>query len=190
MRAPPLLTRPGATARAGLATGLALLALATHGAVVEEIVSLKGAGAAVLPYLLSTDEEHPATAVAVLFTGGAGRLGLLDKGIPQPGANFLVRSRRLFVTQGVATAVVDSPSDLRGMNDRRRMGQAVDGVVLTSSVFNSGPGGPGLSGFDYAALQGPLLVHHADDGCPVTPHHEAARLARRYPLITVHGGLP
>jgi pimeloyl-ACP methyl ester carboxylesterase len=202
--------------------------------VAEEIVSLKSDSGAVLPYLLSTDDAQPATQVAVLFTGGPGRVGLLGKGIPQPGANFLVRSRRHFLKEGVATAVVDAPSDLRGMNDRFRMspahardvgtvvadlrrrlpglpvylvgtsrgtvsaayaaaalGKAVDGVVLTSSVFNAGPGGAGLSGFDYKALQAPLLlVHHADDACPVTPHHEAARLALHHRLVTVHGGLP
>jgi hypothetical protein len=216
------------------ATLLATLAPLAQAAVAEQIVRLKSDSGAVLPYLLSTDNAQPAEQVAVLFTGGQGRVGLLDKGIPHPGANFLVRSRSLFLNQGVATAVIDAPSDLRGMNDRHRMspahvrdvgtvvadlrgrfpglrvvlvgtsrgtvsaayagmalGKAVDGVVLTSSVFNAGPGGAGLSGFDYAALQAPLLlVHHADDGCSVTPHHEAARLALRYPLVTVHGGLP
>ncbi len=223
-----------ALARGLLAACVAVQALPARAEVTEQMVSLKSDSGAVLPYLLSTDAAQPADAVAVLFTGGQGRVGLLDKGIPQPGANFLVRSRSLFVNQGVATAVLDAPSDLRGMNDRFRMsaghahdvgtvvadlrrrlpglrvylvgtsrgtvsaayaaaalGKAVDGVVLTSSVFNAGPGGPGLSGFDYASLQAPLLLmHHADDACPVTPHHEAERLALRYRLVTVHGGLP
>ena len=37
-----------------------------------------------------------------------------------------------------------------------------------------------------------LIVHHVDDGCRYTPYSEARKLAeaRRYPLITVKGGLP
>ena len=48
-----------------------------------------------------------------------------------------------------------------------------------------------LSGFNWGQIKVPLLfVHHADDGCGATPYREAARLAARYPLITVHGGKP
>ncbi len=70
------------------------------------------------------------------------------------------------------------------------------GVVLTSSVFRkTGPRskepGPGLSGFDFASIQVPLLfVHHASDQCSTTPYGDAYRLADKYPLISVLGGLP
>lgn len=33
-----------------------------------------------------------------------------------------------------------------------------------------------------------LFVHHASDGCEVTPYGDAAQLSERYPLITVLGG--
>lgn len=73
----------------------------------------------------------------------------------------------------------------------KRLGTGVDGVVLTATLFLPGRRGPGLSGFDFASIPVPLLfVHHADDGCNYTPLSEAKRLAERYPLITVSGGLP
>jgi hypothetical protein len=76
----------------------------------------------------------------------------------------------------------------------KRMGKAVDGVVLTSGVFLPGSGAreqPGLSGFDFSSIAAPLLlVHHVEDACSVTPYSEAKRLSGRYPLISVSGGLP
>ncbi len=51
-------------------------------------------------------------AVAVLFAGGHGGLGLYPNGSMRWGdSNFLVRTRELFVERGLAVAVVDAPSD-------------------------------------------------------------------------------
>jgi hypothetical protein len=73
----------------------------------------------------------------------------------------------------------------------RRLGSAVDGVVLSATVFTANRRRPGLSGFDFASIPVPLLfVHHIDDGCPTTPYTEAKRLADRYPVISVSGGPP
>lgn len=73
----------------------------------------------------------------------------------------------------------------------RSLGSAVDGVVLTSSVFQGTRRGMGLSGFDFGAIKAPLLfVHHADDGCRACPYGAAQSLGRTYPLITVRGGKP
>jgi pimeloyl-ACP methyl ester carboxylesterase len=72
----------------------------------------------------------------------------------------------------------------------------IDGVVLTSTMFRAAGGksnepGPGLSRFDFARIKAPLLfVHHVSDQCASTPYGEAARLAEKYPLITVFGGAP
>lgn len=56
-------------------------------------------------------------ASVILFAGGHGRLGLDLSGRMQWGrGNFLVRSRRLFVGEGVAMATVDAPSDRQGPN--------------------------------------------------------------------------
>jgi hypothetical protein len=50
---------------------------------------------------------------------------------------------------------------------------------------------PNLRGFDYGAIRTPLLfVHHREDSCEHTPYSAAARLASRYPLISVTGGKP
>lgn len=77
-----------------------------------------------------------------------------------------------------------------------RLGQEVDGVVLTSTMFRQAPRnskepGPGLSKFDFATIRVPLLfVHHASDQCESTPYGDATRLADKYPLISVVGGSP
>ena len=75
-----------------------------------------------------------------------------------------------------------------------RFPEGIAGAVLTSTMFRQAPKnsrepGPGLSRFDFATVKGPLLfVHHVSDQCGSTPYGEAARLAERYPLITVFGG--
>ena len=72
-----------------------------------------------------------------------------------------------------------------------RLNKAVDGVVLTASIFLATRRQPGLSGFNFGSIPSPLLfVHHVDDGCAYTPYTSAKRLADRYPLVTVSGGLP
>ena len=50
-------------------------------------------------------------AVAILFTGGNGYVGIGADGSLAVGGNFLVRSRTQFVERGVAVAIVDPPSD-------------------------------------------------------------------------------
>ncbi len=75
----------------------------------------------------------------------------------------------------------------------RALNNAVDGVVLTSTVFYGGRrlGGIGLAGFDFAAIRARLLfVHHQDDACRACPYHPAENLGMTYPLITVKGGKP
>lgn len=54
-------------------------------------------------------------AVAALFAGGHGALGLDDAGRPGwGGGNFLVRSAHLFRARRLATAIVDAPTDRAG----------------------------------------------------------------------------
>jgi hypothetical protein len=48
-----------------------------------------------------------------------------------------------------------------------------------------------LASFDWAKIRARLLfVHHVDDGCAATPYLEAARVGRRFPLVSVEGGSP
>jgi hypothetical protein len=75
-----------------------------------------------------------------------------------------------------------------------RFGPEVSGVVLTSTMFRpagakSKEPGPGLSRFDFSTIKVPVLfVHHGSDQCGSTPYGDAARLADKYPLISVFGG--
>lgn len=75
-----------------------------------------------------------------------------------------------------------------------RLKQPIAGTVLTSSMFraagrNSKEPGPGLSKFDFATIQTPLLfVHHVSDQCQFTPYGDAARFVDKHPLISVFGG--
>jgi len=77
-----------------------------------------------------------------------------------------------------------------------RLGSQLAGVVLTSTVFRqssgrAGESGRGLSRFDFETIKIPVLfVHHVSDQCGVTPYGDAARLADKYPLISVFGGRP
>lgn len=74
----------------------------------------------------------------------------------------------------------------------RDLGHEIAGVVLTSTMFggsNPRRQAPTLRGFDYAAIQSPLLfVHHREDGCEHTPYASAFSMAPRYELISVSGG--
>ena len=73
----------------------------------------------------------------------------------------------------------------------RSLGNAVDGMILTSTVFYGDRHGSGLSGFDFGAIKAPLLfVHHEHDGCRPCPYNAAESQGRRFPLITVKGGKP
>jgi hypothetical protein len=64
----------------------------------------------------------------------------------------------------------------------------VDGVVLTSTLFQASRAGPGLSGFDFSAIRQPLLfVHHVADACKTTPPHSARSLSGNYPVVWVGG---
>lgn len=77
-----------------------------------------------------------------------------------------------------------------------RFGAKIGGVVLTASLFREVPRrarepGPGLSRFDFATIGSPVLfAHHVSDQCQFTPYGDAARLADKFPLISVYGGPP
>lgn len=76
-------------------------------------------------YLLSYQTPAPAS-VAVLFAGGNGYLNIGDDGsIPHMAngldQNFLVRTRDIFVRNGVAAAVVDAPNKIPLSPESARM---------------------------------------------------------------------
>ncbi len=57
-------------------------------------------------------------ASVVLFAGGAGNIGITERGI-EITDNFLIRSRNLFANAGLAVAIVDVPSGLNSLYDFR-----------------------------------------------------------------------
>ena len=68
----------------------------------------------------------------------------------------------------------------------KTLGKEVDGVVLTSSIFE---GNRTLGYFDFSEYPVPLLfVHHVDDPCKWTPYWPVKKLADKYPVIEVRGG--
>jgi hypothetical protein len=72
-----------------------------------------------------------------------------------------------------------------------KLGDSVQGVVLTSTVTNRDKTGEALSTFNFATIKIPvLLVHHHDDGCLSSPYYNAERLSKSFPLISVSGGDP
>jgi pimeloyl-ACP methyl ester carboxylesterase len=120
-----------------------LLACGARAEVVEEVVHLPSAGEAKLPVLFSHDDAQAPFAAALLFNGGGGAVGLMSR-IPRPGANFLVRSRTRFVAEGLATAVIDVPTDLGSMSDGYRMGRrhADDVAAVVHELQQRFPGKP------------------------------------------------
>ena len=72
-----------------------------------------------------------------------------------------------------------------------RLGDSVQGVVLTSTVTKLDRMGEGLSRFDFDTIGIPLLfVHHRDDRCPSSPYWVVKGLARGHALASVSGGDP
>jgi len=209
----------------------------------QELVSLSTRENVTQSYFLAnvTDSSQ---GIALLFAGSGGFIRLRKEGdqIKFGNDNFLVRSRREFMTRGMIAAIVDAPSDQqggRGMSDEFRLGEQhftdvsavigdlhkrfpalgvfligtsrgsisaaalgarfgerTAGVVLTASTFRqtgrkAREPGIGLSRFDFSTIKAPLLIaHHVGDQCATTPYSDAARLAKKYPLITVWGGSP
>lgn len=77
----------------------------------------------------------------------------------------------------------------------RALDKEVDGAILTASVFDWAPPAwrllhdTNLSDFNLSEIASPLLiVHHADDRCVATTYSSTAKLAGKYPFITVRGG--
>jgi len=70
----------------------------------------------------------------------------------------------------------------------KALGKEIDGVVLTSSIFE---GNRTLGFFDFSDYPVPLLfVHHIDDPCRWTPYWPVKKLSDKYPVIEVRGGEP
>jgi serine aminopeptidase S33 family len=219
-----------------------LLGLSLSGAILaQEMVTLQTRPGVQQSFFIAQMGQRQPQAVALLMAGGGGSINLrMEQGqVRFNQGNFLPRSRREFIRNGVLPVILDNPSDQQGgegMSDGFRAGAQhvtdmravlaevkkrhpglpvfivgtsrstlsaaylggalegeIAGVVLTSSIFFSDQRArfPALAGYNWSKVKVPILfVHHGDDACGATPYHEAARLGRRFPLITVKGGKP
>jgi len=113
----------------------------------QEIVTLPTRDGVTQSYLLTAPSGDKPAAAAILFPGGPGLIRLRSEGdrIRLAEGNFLVRSRQLFVERGIATAVVDAPSDQpQGMDDWFRLGDkhAADIGRVADDLMRRFPGTP------------------------------------------------
>jgi hypothetical protein len=137
----------------------------------------------ILPVVLDTPSDHPSEISDQFRTSDAhvvdarAVIAEIRKRHPDLPVFLVGTSRGTLSAAHIGTAV----------------GGEVNGVVLTSSYFQTGGRSPRpvLIGYAWHKIRSRVLfVHHASDGCPGTPYHEAQRAARDHPLITVHGGKP
>jgi hypothetical protein len=195
----------------------------------QELVTLPTRPGVTQSFFIANMGARKAEAAALMLIGGGGNINLRVEGgqVRFGQGNFLPRSRREFIRNGVLPVILDNPSDQQagsGMSDqfRESAAHATDVRAVVAEVKRRYPGLPvfvvgtsrstisaahlavALDGeiagvvlsasflpFDGSKVRMPvLLVHHVDDGCRHTPYREAARLEKRYALVSVHGGKP
>jgi hypothetical protein len=101
-----------------------------------EVVTLERRGDARLRILVLRPEGVPNAAV-LLYPGGNGGVGIRRDGSLKHDTNFLVRSRALFVKQGLLTVVVDRPSDWAGADKttyRLTKAHVADAAAIAKAV--------------------------------------------------------
>ena len=89
------------------------------------------------------------------------------------------------------TFVGTSEGSVSAFHAARMNPQLARRAILTSSLFQAGRNGPGLSWVSWDKLSSRLLwVHHESDPCRHTEYRDARRFAERSksPLVTVRGG--
>ncbi len=113
----------------------------------QELVTLPVRDGASQSFLLLVPRDAQPVAAVVLFPGGPGSIRLRSEGgeIKFGQGNFLVRSRGLFSDRGLATVVMDAPSDQSGgMDDAFRLGDkhAADIAAVVADVKKRFPNIP------------------------------------------------
>ena len=120
--------------------GLSLLMLMTAPArAAEEEVRIIPSRPGVTEAVLVIRPDKPPSASVILFTGGAGAIGLKpDWPKGKRGGNFLVRSADLFARAGFLVAVLDVPSDSSALwNLRGTQGHARDVAAVIAMTAES-----------------------------------------------------
>lgn len=82
-----------------------------------------------------------ARATIVMLPGGAGDLGLRERGDILHGENFVVRTRSLWTSQGYAVLIPDTVghTNLRGDRSSIAYGEVVERLIAFSHMRNPGP---------------------------------------------------
>jgi hypothetical protein len=138
---------------------LAFLAMGVAAGVgAQEIVTLPTRPGVTQSFFIAGMGEHKPTAVALLYVGGPGVINLrVEGGQPKFGdRNFLPRSRREFIRNGILPVVLDAPSDHAAeMSDDFRT--SADHVTDTRAVIaNLRKRYPGLPVFLIGTSKGTL----------------------------------
>jgi hypothetical protein len=177
----------------------------------QEIVTLQTRPGVTQSFFIANMGSHKPEAVALLFIGGGGNIGLrMEGGQPKFSAgNFLPRSRGEFIRNGILPVIMDNPSDQqtgRGMSDDFRAGAAhvTDIRAVVGEVKKRFPGLPVfLVGTSRSTISvAHLAVALADEvagtvltsslflaGSPSRPRQELAAFNWRtikVPLLVVH----
>jgi hypothetical protein len=118
-------------------------------ATAQEIVTLGTRQGETQSFFIANMGGVKVEAAALLFTGGGGGIRLrMEDGKPRFGAqNFLPRSRREFIRNGILPVIMDNPSDQQGtggMSDAFREGaqHVVDVRAVVAEVKKRYPGLP------------------------------------------------
>ncbi|MDR3562868.1 MAG: alpha/beta fold hydrolase [Negativicutes bacterium] len=124
---------------------LSFFAISTaHAEIKEEAVFLPTRPGVIQPFVVTSDSEAPPKAIAILFAGSLGYVGIKPDQ-PVTNGNFLVRARRHFVKNSIATAVVDCPSDSKdgiGISFRTSKEHAADISAVIDEMNQRFPGLP------------------------------------------------
>ena len=110
------------------------------------MVSLASRPGVTQPFLIFDTGEVKPQAIALLYTGGGGRIGLRqeDGEVKYRPHNFLVRAAADFARNGVLPVVMDAPSDQNELTDdyRRGSAQSADARAVLGELKRRYPGVP------------------------------------------------
>jgi dienelactone hydrolase len=150
-------------------TVLILLAFALFADVVPRVIDIP-TRSGVSERLLILSPENP-KATVVLFAGGHGGIQLSSEGKFGWGeGNFLMRTRELFVKQGLMVVIVDAPSDrqhepyLNGFRQTQEHVQDITAVISWLKTQTTAPlwlvgTSRGTQSVAYVAIENPTDIH-------------------------------
>jgi hypothetical protein len=130
------------------ALALAAALLAPAAGLAQDIVTVQTRPGVTQSFVVTSMGERKPEAIALLFIGGYGNINLRTEGgvVKYGQGNFLPRSRREFIRNGVLPVILDTPSDARtGVGDEYRTGsdaQTTDARAVLAELRKRFPGLP------------------------------------------------